>query len=267
MLISVIGFFCLSSILTAVSESFVLTSLCLAAHLQKLMSDKKCTAERKAEMEEVITQVSVNTDKMFFLELCKSLFLIFLSSYILFRWTTTPSRSWPISLWNTTSSLPPQETTSHLQSPSTWCSRRPLDQAGICQGKMKHMMVNNWTLTLSHLCHWVISFDLNLQLSEAWNSSGNLPQLQASAGVQPGKTALRCRSDRKLLQERDLSSLWTHSRQVRDPLSTFYYDKHSVSVRTCRDINALHVLTESSPWLRSSTLWTRLRRSTLNSPM
>lgn len=29
----------------------------LAAHLQKLMSDKKCTAEKKAEMEEVITQV------------------------------------------------------------------------------------------------------------------------------------------------------------------------------------------------------------------
>lgn len=28
-----------------------------AAHLQKLMSDKKCTAEKKAEMEEVITQV------------------------------------------------------------------------------------------------------------------------------------------------------------------------------------------------------------------
>lgn len=32
--------------------------LFLAAHLQKLMSDKKCTAEKKAEMEEVITQVS-----------------------------------------------------------------------------------------------------------------------------------------------------------------------------------------------------------------
>lgn len=31
--------------------------LLLAAHLQKLMSDKKCTAEKKAEMEEVITQV------------------------------------------------------------------------------------------------------------------------------------------------------------------------------------------------------------------
>lgn len=36
---------------------FVLPDL-LAAHLQKLMSDKKCTAEKKAEMEDVITQVS-----------------------------------------------------------------------------------------------------------------------------------------------------------------------------------------------------------------
>lgn len=32
--------------------------LFLTAHLQKMMSDKKCTAEKKAEMEEVITQVS-----------------------------------------------------------------------------------------------------------------------------------------------------------------------------------------------------------------
>lgn len=29
----------------------------IAAHLQKLMSDKKCAAEKKAEMDDVITQV------------------------------------------------------------------------------------------------------------------------------------------------------------------------------------------------------------------
>lgn len=34
--------------------------LCPIAHLQKLMSDKKCAAEKKAEMEEVITQVSAD---------------------------------------------------------------------------------------------------------------------------------------------------------------------------------------------------------------
>lgn len=41
-----------------------LVFLCVTAHLQKLMSDKKCTAEKKAEMESVITQVCVNWDKM-----------------------------------------------------------------------------------------------------------------------------------------------------------------------------------------------------------
>uniref|UniRef100_A0A4W6DCN8 Glycine--tRNA ligase n=1 Tax=Lates calcarifer TaxID=8187 RepID=A0A4W6DCN8_LATCA len=35
----------------------------LKAHLQKLMSDKKCTAERKAEMEEVITQMDNYTQQ------------------------------------------------------------------------------------------------------------------------------------------------------------------------------------------------------------
>lgn len=58
-------------------------------------------------------------------------------------------------------------------------------------------------------------FKIILQLSEAWNCSGNLPQLQASAGVQSGKTALCCCSDRKLLQEWNLSSLWTHPCEVR----------------------------------------------------
>lgn len=41
---------------------FVLTCPCPTAHLQKLMSDKKCTAEKKAEMEQVTTQVSVSGD-------------------------------------------------------------------------------------------------------------------------------------------------------------------------------------------------------------
>lgn len=36
------------------------------AHLQKLMSDKKCAAEKKAEMEDVITQVSDKWVKMLF---------------------------------------------------------------------------------------------------------------------------------------------------------------------------------------------------------
>lgn len=34
----------------------------ISAHLQKLMSDKKCTAEKKAEMEDVITQVWLFSD-------------------------------------------------------------------------------------------------------------------------------------------------------------------------------------------------------------
>ncbi|XP_070843042.1 glycine--tRNA ligase-like [Chaetodon trifascialis] len=33
------------------------------AHLQKLMSDKKCAAEKKAEMEEVITQLDNYTQQ------------------------------------------------------------------------------------------------------------------------------------------------------------------------------------------------------------
>ncbi len=49
----------LLDILTAVCESTVLMFVCPTAHLQKLMSDKKCAAEKKAEMEEVITQVGV----------------------------------------------------------------------------------------------------------------------------------------------------------------------------------------------------------------
>lgn len=32
-------------------------SFCVLAHLQKLMSDKKCSAEKKSEMDSVITQV------------------------------------------------------------------------------------------------------------------------------------------------------------------------------------------------------------------
>ncbi|PIO27814.1 hypothetical protein AB205_0015670 [Aquarana catesbeiana] len=39
-------------------ESVLTQVVYLAAHLQKLMSDKKCTAEKKAEMESVLTQVS-----------------------------------------------------------------------------------------------------------------------------------------------------------------------------------------------------------------
>uniref|UniRef100_A0A668RFY3 Glycine--tRNA ligase n=1 Tax=Oreochromis aureus TaxID=47969 RepID=A0A668RFY3_OREAU len=70
----------------------------LKAHLQKLMSDKKCTAEKKAEMESVITQVCVNGDKT------RSHVekLLFLTS-----WTTTPNKS-------------------------CLTSSRPLDQGGIC---------------------------------------------------------------------------------------------------------------------------------------
>lgn len=47
-------------ILSQLFVRVLFSCLCLTAHLQKLMSDKKCTAERKAEMEEVITQVSGN---------------------------------------------------------------------------------------------------------------------------------------------------------------------------------------------------------------
>lgn len=44
-----------SALITTACKMII--SVCLA-HLQKLMSDKKCAAEKKAEMEDVITQVS-----------------------------------------------------------------------------------------------------------------------------------------------------------------------------------------------------------------
>lgn len=51
----------LLSILRLISDVF-----CLLAHLQKLMSDKKCSAEKKAEMENVITQVCLLRVNYFF---------------------------------------------------------------------------------------------------------------------------------------------------------------------------------------------------------
>uniref|UniRef100_A0A3B5A6I8 Glycine--tRNA ligase n=1 Tax=Stegastes partitus TaxID=144197 RepID=A0A3B5A6I8_9TELE len=53
----------------------------LKAHLQKLMSDKKCTAEKKAEMEEVITQLFLTR-----------LFI----TVLVFRWITSPMLSHPL---------------------------------------------------------------------------------------------------------------------------------------------------------------------------
>lgn len=64
MLTSCIWLYGLLSVLTTVCESIVFMFVCPTAHLQKLMSDKKCAAEKKAEMEEVITQVGVSWDKV-----------------------------------------------------------------------------------------------------------------------------------------------------------------------------------------------------------
>lgn len=67
------------------------------------MSDKKCAKEKKAEMEEVTTQV--NGDKMlfFFERLCGKavsdrVLKDSLTVNIIFRWITTLSRSSPTSL-------------------------------------------------------------------------------------------------------------------------------------------------------------------------
>lgn len=82
-------------------------------------------------------------------------------------------------------------------------------------GRVKWLLSTVQKRFLTFVSFNSIFINLRLQLSEAWNSSGNIPQLQASFGIQPGKTAICCCSDRKLLQERNLSSLWTHSCQVR----------------------------------------------------
>lgn len=53
---------CSVSIACCRTSAYPCAPLVSAAHLQKLMSDKKCTAEKKAEMEDVITQVSGSPD-------------------------------------------------------------------------------------------------------------------------------------------------------------------------------------------------------------